>query len=108
MVLKKKLIMRNGIEAEYHRISGIRVATGGMYEVGVQSFFTKKDRDEGRRMVDEQTVFLPAEKIDAVIAAQYKLIKELPDYADAEDVIEEPKTKDETELAPAGPTETKE
>lgn len=101
MALKKDKILENGIVLTYHRIVSINSITNVQSMIEVGSYLNKEQREKEREWYasgseDRLDVYTNTKYYttdynkDLNVDSAYEYLKTLEDFADAEDVFEEP------------------
>ena len=103
MGLKKHITMPNGIQLDYHRVSGVTIITNVQNIIEVASYTSQAKRHEEQDALKEAretgqypetNVFIEAQMFNApydqdmTVISAYEWLKTLPEFEDAEDVIE--------------------
>lgn len=99
MGLNKQITLSNGINLEYHRITAIVVIVNDSVRIDVASYTTQDKRvDEQAHLSDPDNVsfdafidgksYLVDYDPDMSVNKAYALLKAMPEYSDAEDVID--------------------
>ena len=88
MALFKEKITDNGIVSKYHRVSLVTIRANELL-CNIESFATKEYRDKGCEPVGyDYYIFECSTEMEESMGARqlcYKLLKELPEWFDAED-----------------------
>ena len=100
MALYKEIVQKNGVSTTYHRITKITLIPKGNAEVYISSYITQEARDQGKSAVITRNYVFGYDKWgygyenNWGIGAFYILLKLMPEYASAVDVLED-KTMEE-------------
>ena len=107
MALKKDKVLENGIVLTYHRVVSINSITNVQSMIEVGSYLNKEQREKerewytsgGRDRLDVYTntkYYTKDYDKDLNVDNAYEYLKTLEDFADAEDVFEEPVIEETT------------
>lgn len=85
MALKKQIILSNGVEINYHRISAI-IKTDNKIDITVQSYVNKQYREQSVWNVAKELYYsFEDQTVDYSFSSMYDLLKTHDDFIGAED-----------------------
>ena len=116
MGLKKKITLPNGISLNYHRITGLDIATNAHNAIRISSYTTQAQRAKEKKAIEEaQKLGYFQEPLDVLvqgnvvmapydqtmtIQSAYEWLKENSGYEGATDILEEGQPQTPEEMAP--------
>ena len=97
MALFKELSLVNGVTVRYHRIVSLNCITNVCNLIEVASYTGQNKRDEEKTALAagepmnvfiDTTVYAASYKQDMTITDAYAFLKALPDFSEAEDIVD--------------------
>lgn len=94
MALKKKVVQDDGVTTDYHRILYVQSTVNSHCSVAVISLVSEEIRDkqlagEIQQPYQKIVTYETTEYDDLTIEKAYEYLKTLPEFEDAEDILEE-------------------